>query len=110
MQQNGMQLSLLSALTRLGLDPWDEAARLSRLPRIAQARALAEVLGKLPSGDWEAAELDEVASNLVRKLPRPGSPTPTAARPTAVARPGLAWPVVTCGLVLMALWMAFGLS
>jgi hypothetical protein len=29
---NGMVLSVLSALARVNVDPWDEAARLARLP------------------------------------------------------------------------------
>jgi hypothetical protein len=31
-QENGMTMSMASALIRLGLDPWDEAARLATLP------------------------------------------------------------------------------
>jgi len=31
--ENGMALSTVSALTQLGLDPWEEAAQLSKLPR-----------------------------------------------------------------------------
>lgn len=31
-ERGGQQLTVLSALARLGLDPWGEAARLSKLP------------------------------------------------------------------------------
>ena len=32
-EQNGMPLNVVSGLTRLGLDPWGEAARLAVLPK-----------------------------------------------------------------------------
>jgi len=48
----GLRLTVLTALTRLGLDPWQEAARLSDLPRETAARALAVTIAMLPEGDW----------------------------------------------------------
>jgi hypothetical protein len=47
-EREGGRLSLLSALARLGLDPWGEAADLARLPRPAAAARLADLLGRLP--------------------------------------------------------------
>jgi len=32
-EENGMEISVLSALARLGLDPWEEAGRLAVLPK-----------------------------------------------------------------------------
>jgi hypothetical protein len=40
-EQNGMPLSVLSALTRLGVDPWEEAARLAALPKALAVEAMA---------------------------------------------------------------------
>jgi hypothetical protein len=34
-EENGMEVSVLSALARLGLDPWEEAGRLAVLPKNA---------------------------------------------------------------------------
>lgn len=53
----GVSLTVLSALTRLGFDPWQEAARLSDLPRDTAARAFAVTIAMLPEGDWKAEEL-----------------------------------------------------
>jgi hypothetical protein len=39
-ENNGMTLSVLSALTRLNIDPWDEAAQLCELPKHAAATRL----------------------------------------------------------------------
>src|SRR5947209_3742254 len=44
---DGVPLSVLSALSRLGLDPRDEAARLSRLTREAAAEQLARMIARL---------------------------------------------------------------
>jgi hypothetical protein len=41
-EPNGMELSVLSALSRRGLDPWPEAQRLAQLPPFAAAGGLAQ--------------------------------------------------------------------
>jgi hypothetical protein len=70
----GVQLTVLTALTRLGLDPWQEAARLSDLPREAAARALAATIATLPAGDWKASESAAIAARLVDCLPARSAP------------------------------------
>ena len=40
-------LTVLTALSRLGIDPWQEAARLSDLPRETAARVFAQTIAKL---------------------------------------------------------------
>lgn len=40
-EQNGAPLSMVSALTRLGLDPWEEASRLSSLSKREAGEQLA---------------------------------------------------------------------
>jgi hypothetical protein len=47
-EQNGMPLNVISALTRLGIDPWEEAARLAALLKALAAEALAPVIARLP--------------------------------------------------------------
>jgi hypothetical protein len=47
-QQNGMPLNVVSALTRLGVDPWEEAARLAALPKALAAEALEPMIARLP--------------------------------------------------------------
>jgi hypothetical protein len=47
-QQNGMPLNVVSALTRLDVDPWEEAARLAALPKALAAEALAPMIAQLP--------------------------------------------------------------
>ena len=74
-ERSGQQLTVLSALARLGLDPWGEAARLSELPKEAATHALAAAIGALPGGDWKVSDLQSIAVRLVNCLPRRGSPS-----------------------------------
>jgi hypothetical protein len=69
-EKNGTQLTVLSALTRLGFDPWGEAARLSGLPKETAARALAAAIALLPEGDWKASDSWSIAARLISRLPR----------------------------------------
>ncbi len=62
-------LTVLTALTRLGFDPWQEAARLSDLPRDAAAHALAATIARLPEGNWKASDAYAIAARLVSWLP-----------------------------------------
>jgi hypothetical protein len=71
--KSGVELTVLSALTRLGFDPWQEAARLSELPRETAARTLASAFALLPEGDWKIPQMGDLAAKLVDCLPRPGA-------------------------------------
>jgi hypothetical protein len=79
-EKSGQQLTVLSALARLGLDPWSEAARLSELPKEAATRALAAAIGALPGGDWKVSDRQSIAVRLVNCLPRRGSPSARSAQ------------------------------
>jgi hypothetical protein len=66
-------LSVLSALTDAGFDPWQQAARLSRLPRGVAIETLATMLKALPGRTCSLTETRDAASRLVALLPRPAS-------------------------------------
>ena len=70
---NGMLLSVISALARLGVDPWEEAARLSDLSKGAAAQALAPMIARLPGGRWKLSDAQGIAARLVELLPEGGS-------------------------------------
>jgi hypothetical protein len=53
-ERNGMLLSVVSALARLDLDPWREAASLSRLPPSAATERLTSLLTSMPATQIEA--------------------------------------------------------
>jgi hypothetical protein len=72
-------------LTRLGVDPWKEAARLASLPNARAAEALAPMIARLPIARPLASDNLAVAYQLVELLPghtQAGTPNrePTAAQ------------------------------
>lgn len=88
---DGVGLTVMSALARIGLDPWSEAARLSDLPHDAAVEALAVTLGRLPAGSWAPAgdlrTLGDLARRLAECLPRSHRPIAGPGRPATAARP-----------------------
>ena len=64
-------LSVLSALARLDVDPWEEAAQLARLPEASACAKLAAMLTNLPGGPAVRQDLDALCARSVRLLPRP---------------------------------------
>jgi hypothetical protein len=83
-EQNGIPLSMVSALTRLGLDPWDEAGRLSSLGKREAVEQLARLIAELPGTRRPLAEAREIACELVEQLPKHDSAPPP--RPSQVRR------------------------
>lgn len=74
-EKSGLQLTVLSALARLGFDPWEEAARLAELPQESATSALTATIAGLPEGDWKASDSRSIATRLVNRLPRRSSST-----------------------------------
>lgn len=68
-ERNGLPLSVVSLLGRMGLDPWQEAASLAALPADTAAQRLASLLRLRPAA---AAQPDDgaLAARLVALLPR----------------------------------------
>lgn len=84
----GAPLSVISALARAGVDPWEEAASLARLPVDAAVQALSALLARLPAGSGNPADPIPVASRLIALLPRGGqqeAPVPRAVVDTSTA-------------------------
>jgi len=94
-EPNGMTLSVVSALARTGVDPWQEAAALSRLPRRAATERLAALIAALP-GAGPTLLPPGVVVGLIALLP-------SARRASAVRRDATAerstssfWTIVFC--------------
>jgi hypothetical protein len=68
-ESEGIPLSVLSALSRLDLDPRGEAARLSRLTRDVAVDQLAQIIARLPDRHWTSLEIRRIATRLVELLP-----------------------------------------
>ena len=121
-----MPLSVISALTRLGLDPWEEAGRLSSLRYGEAVEQLARLIAELPGNHRRLGETREIAGGLVRLLPKPNS-SPASTRQVEIrlryGRPPLTLPKlsqiwVACFVIAAAVlvsgllhgWFPFGIG
>jgi hypothetical protein len=92
---NGMPLTVLTALARMDVDPWEEASKLMLLPQETAVAQLAVLLGSLGNSPVDRLDPVSSAARLIALLPRPRTLAPlifkvfakTAARthPTAVS-------------------------
>jgi len=89
---NGMPLSVLSALARADVDPWQEAASLARLPGAMATERLSLLIAALPDEPSALREPESVAARLITLLPHA----------TAVGSSGDASPGVGTALNSMA--------
>ena len=72
-EESGAPLTVLSALTRLGMDPWLEGARLSDLPSDVAAGALVLMIAKFPKARRTSLDVLALAERLVALLPQRGT-------------------------------------
>jgi hypothetical protein len=82
-EANGMRLSVLSALARMNVDPWDEATRLAAMPKAVAERTLVSILDLVSGRKWNPSEAEVVAARLVRLLPQRGDAATIAAADAA---------------------------
>ena len=90
-------LSMLSVLARLGLDPWEEAAKLAELPRASAVHRLVSFIAAVPSAYPDAGT---VSDRLISLLP--SSPALTVPR-----RPKFGFSNLLS--TRLAIWIAFAL-
>jgi hypothetical protein len=64
-----MPLSVISAMTRLGVDPWDEAAGLAALPKVLAAEAITPMIARLSISRLPRSDDLAVARRLAGLLP-----------------------------------------
>lgn len=63
------ELTVLSAFSRAGIDPWRKAAELQELPRERAMQDLASILAALPERSRSATEARFAAHRLIALLP-----------------------------------------
>jgi hypothetical protein len=72
--RNDMPLSVVSALARLDVDPWREAASLAQLPKAIATERLASLIAALADGLSARPDSGAIAARLIALLPRQFSP------------------------------------
>jgi hypothetical protein len=68
--RNGTPLSVLSALARLDVDPWQEATSLAQMPMDAAAARLTALIAALPDAPTKDVPAMAIAADLVALLPK----------------------------------------
>lgn len=71
-------LSVLTALARLNVDPWEEAAKLSELPAVLAGQRLGSSIMRLPGKRWSQAESVAIADRLIMLLPQKSGSWPAS--------------------------------
>ena len=103
-ERNGMSLSVLSALARLEMDPWQEAATLTKMPAQDATGRWASLLASLPA---EAATLlaPSTILRLIALLPLE-PPSDQRARDSSVSVTARYWMVGFCFIMAFVLMLA----
>jgi hypothetical protein len=83
---NGTRLSVLSALARMDVDPWEEATKLAAMPKAIAQSTLISTLELLSGKSWKAPEAEVVAARLIQLLPEGAEAPKAAAREIAGVR------------------------
>ncbi len=112
--KNGAFLTVLSVLARQNVDPWEEAADLSRLPRGRAMQKLISMITASSGRPSTTAELTAVADRVIALLPGRVAPAgrthdaPAGAPPLgqAPARARLLLIAIYMGLMFFGQWIA----
>jgi hypothetical protein len=101
-ERDGPLLSVVSALARLDVDPWNEAASLARMPRDRAKQRLTFLIASLPNCATTGLAPEIAAARLIALLPQAESVNTAAA---ATLRPVAAnsWSGLFIGLAVLAL-------
>jgi len=107
---NGMPLTVLSALARMDVDPWEEASKLTQLPQESAVTQLACLLGALRNAPPASVDPVRVAAPLIALLPRPRDRAPSMLKALAQAAPTKHPAAVSTvlSLLIYLIFMLFG--
>jgi hypothetical protein len=100
-----LPLSVLSVLARRNVDPWEEAAKLCRLPEPTAVCQLAMLLGTLPHDSAGPQEPTRVAIRLIALLP-PSSVVPPSIRRTVANATRDQWIIILYSLGVVGIFIA----
>jgi hypothetical protein len=100
--ENGLSLSVVSALARMGLDPWQEASTLAALPAVAAAQRFALLFKSLPNESLSDAERAALTTRLIGLLPRPVRREPGKLLTLPYSRLGTGALILAAALLLLA--------
>jgi len=107
-ESNDSVLTVLSALARLGIDPWQESARLAQLSKDMATQRMTSIVAGLPNGRWAQSDAGAIAARLIELLPAkraglsPSRTTADAQHPPVRPIATLAFVMILGGSILVA--------
>ena len=103
---NGMPLTVLSALARMNVDPWEEASKLTHLPQEHAVTQLASLLGALGNAPVAGLDSARIAAPLIALLPCPRNRAPPMLKAFAQVAPTMP-PAVVYTLLSVLTYLIF---
>jgi hypothetical protein len=108
---NGMHLTMLSALARSGLDPWEEAARLATLSKESATQSIVRMLAGVPNGPPPGDQTTSMAASLVVQLHSSSAPVLKPVSPAGTAPRDDEAPLLSFSMVPARIrWAIYGLA
>ena len=102
----GITVSVLSALARRDVDPWEEAAKLASLPGETAISRLATLIAPLPDGPAASLDPKVIAARLIALLPSHSSSGAVLRANGATLSPtNFWWPIVAMGFMALVFSM-----
>jgi hypothetical protein len=98
-EKSGLVLTVVSALARLDLDPWDESAELAGLTQTMAADRLTSFILALPDRPMAHEDTGAIVASLIARLP----PQLTPNAPSAQIMPFIAMPAAIPTLLIFCL-------
>ncbi len=108
--RNGTSLSVLSALARLDVDPWREAAGLARMPREKATERLTRLIAAAPKDLATRLSPETIAGRLIVLLPQAASfnvPAPEALLKVAAVKPFRLFVALGVAALLLGAYLIF---
>lgn len=99
--RHGINVTVLSMLSRLGVDPWGEASSLAKLPDSAARKRLESLIARFHDVAIPVPDRREIVAGLLASLPRQGKAARTpsdgapASRTFPTPGPAVYWIVAT---------------
>ena len=99
-ESNDSVLTVLSAFTRIGIDPWQESARLAQLSKVMATQRMTSIVAGLPNGRWAQSDAGVIAARLIEFLPAHHI-APSLSGTTADAQHSRVRPIATFAFILV---------
>jgi len=104
---NGVMITVLSAIARQELDPWEEAARCARLARSSAIQRVTELIATIPTARAVDESPVQAANRLVKLLPSERGPSRKSVSQDEQESKNVGFTVIGLMAMLIIQWFIF---